>query len=61
MLLVITCFYLYYALYISEICERREKFLMPRNYDLLSDTLFANPYPLYRRLRSDHPVHFDTS
>lgn len=34
---------------------------MPHTYDLRGAALFANPYPFYQRLRSDHPVHLDTS
>lgn len=32
---------------------------MPQEYDLYGPDLFANPYPLYQKLRSTHPVHLD--
>lgn len=33
---------------------------MPINYDLSGPDIFANPYPLYHRLRSDYSVHLDS-
>src|SRR5260221_9236144 len=33
---------------------------MPHEYDLQSPDTFANPYPLYDRLRAKYPVHLDS-
>lgn len=33
---------------------------MPRNYDLSGPDIFADPYPLYHKLRSDYPAHLDS-
>lgn len=33
---------------------------MPRDYDLYGPDIFANPYPLYHKLRSDYPAHLDS-
>lgn len=33
---------------------------MPREYDLQGPDIFANPYPLYHKIRSNYPVHLDS-
>jgi pimeloyl-[acyl-carrier protein] synthase len=39
---------------------QRGETCVPREFDLHSATIFANPYPLYHKIRSQYPVHLDS-
>lgn len=44
---------------LQEAYYKEWSFLMPDVYDWFDPRIFANPYPLYHRLRSRHPVYLD--